>query len=353
MINTRTQMNIAIATDKFQHSGGMERYVFDLVQGLLARQITPQVFAMKSSAEFTALCPTHTLGQFPIAQLRYAVFNAKVQKRLPENHQLIATSLVDNADILICGGNHLGFLQATKRKATIKDKMTIKRGISAYATAKKIVTHSKKMADELQQFYHVAQDKIITIYPPVNSENFYPLSNEERQNLRQKFGFKDNENILLFPSANHQLKGLDLIIETVQSAQKDLHHPIKIAVCGKQAIQHPLIINLGFIKNMPELYNAVDFTVLASIYEAFGLVGVESVLCGTKTIFATTCGCTEVIKDTDGLFFNRMQPETLKQRLFKADKMKLENNYRINNPQDYILYNPTLSHHIDKVLEII
>ena len=353
MINTRTQMNIAIATDKFQHSGGMERYVFDLVQGLLARQITPQVFAMKSSAEFAALCPTHTLGQFPIAQLRYAVFNAKVQKRLPENHKLIATSLVDNADILICGGNHLGFLQATKRKATIKDKMTIKRGISAYATAKKIVAHSHLMKKELQQFYHIDPKKIITIYPPVNSENFYPLSNEQRQQLRQKFGFKDNENILLFPSANHQLKGLDLIIETVQSAQKDLHHPIKIAVCGKQAIQHPLIINLGFIKNMPELYNAVDFTVLASIYEAFGLVGVESVLCGTKTIFATTCGCTEVIKDSDGLFFNRMQPETLKNSLLLADKMKNNQQHKINQPQAEILYNPTLPYHIDKLLEII
>lgn len=346
-------MNIAIATDKFQHSGGMERYVFDLVQGLLARQITPQVFAMKSSAEFAALCPTHTLGQFPIAQLRYAVFNAQLQKRLPENHKLIATSLVDNADILICGGNHLGFLHATKRKATIKDKMTIKRGISAYATAKKIVTHSKKMADELQQFYHIDPKKIITIYPPVNSENFYPLSNEQRQQLRQKFGFKDNENILLFPSANHQLKGLDLIIETVQSVQKDLHHPIKIAVCGKQAIQHPLIINLGFIKNMPELYNAVDFTVLASIYEAFGLVGVESVLCGTNAIFATTCGCTEVIKDSDGLFFNRMQSETLKNSLLLADKMKNNQQHKINQPQAEILYNPTLSYHIDKLLEII
>ena len=38
---------------------------------------------------------------------------------------------------------------------------------------------------------------------------------------------------------------------------------------------------------MSELYNAVDFTILASYYEAFGLVGVESILCGTKIIFAT------------------------------------------------------------------
>lgn len=348
-------MNIAIATDKFQYSGGMERYVFDLVQGFLSKQITPTVLTMKSSPEFTALCPTHTLGQFPIAQLRYAVFNAKVQKRLPENHKLIATSLVDNADILICGGNHLGFLQATKRKATIKDKMTIKRGISAYATAKKIVTHSKKMADELQQFYHVAKDKIITIYPPVNSENFYPLSNEERQNLRQKFGFKDNENILLFPSGDHERKGLPLILDCLKNIQSQLNIPIKIAVCGTKSMQNENVINLGFIKNMPELYNAVDFSILASNYEPFGLVGVESILCGTKIIFADNCGCCEVIKNTDNLFFNIRQPETLINSLKLADKMKQENNHKINNliPSEEILYNPELSHHIDKLLEII
>ena len=346
-------MNIAIATDKFQHSGGMERYVFDLVQGFLAQQHSVEVLAMKSSPEFAALCPTNTLGQFPIAQLRYAVFNAKVQKRLPENSKLIATSLVDNADILICGGNHIGFLTATKRKATLKDKMTIKRGTSAYKTAKKIVTHSHLMKKELQQFYHIAEDKIITIYPPVDTEKFYPLSNRERQNLRQKFGFQDNENILLFPSGDHERKGLPLILDCVKNIQSQLNFPIKIAVCGTKSVQNENVINLGFIKNMPELYNAVDFSILASNYEPFGLVGVESILCGTKIIFADNCGCCEVIQNTDDLFFDRIEPETLKQSLFKADKMKLENNHKINNPQEYILYNPTLSNHIEKLLEII
>ena len=345
-------MNIAIATDKFQYSGGTERYVFDLVQGFLAQQHSVEVLAMKSSPEFAALCPTNTLGRFPIAQLRYAVFNAKVQKRLPENHKLIAASLIDNADILICGGNHIGFLIATKRKTTFKDKMTIKRGFSAYQTAKKIVAHSQKMAEELQHFYHIDPKKIITIYPPVDTQNFYPLSNKERQNLRQKFGFQDNENILLFPSGDHERKGLPLILDCVKNIQSQLNFPIKIAVCGTKSVQNENVINLGFIKNMPELYNAVDFSILASNYEPFGLVGVESILCGTKIIFADNCGCCEVIQNTDDLFFDRIEPETLKQSLFKADKMKLENNHKINNPQEYILYNPTLSNHIDKLLKI-
>ena len=346
-------MNIAIATDNFKPSGGMERYVFDLVQGFLAKQITPSVFSMKISPEFAKLCPTHKISQFPISQLRYAVFNAILQKKLPKNHKLIATSLVDNADILFCGGNHLGFLKGTKRRATIKDKMTIKRGFSAYKSAKKIVAHSQKMADELVEFYGVEKDKIFTIYPPVDTEKFYPMSDEKRVELRKKFGFKDNENILLFPSGDHQRKGLPFILEAVKIANLKLNFSVKIAVCGNKKVQNDSVINLGFIKNMPDLYNAVDFSILASLYEPFGLVGVESILCGTKIIFANSCGCCEIIKDSDGLFFDKNNLESLINSLILADQMKSNNQHKINNPQEYIAYNPKLAYHIDELLKLL
>ena len=346
-------MNIAIATDNFKPSGGMERYVFDLVQGFLAKQITPSVFSMKISPEFAKLCPTHKISQFPISQLRYAVFNAILQKKLPKNHKLIATSLVDNADILFCGGNHLGFLKGTKRRATIKDKMTIKRGFSAYKSAKKIVAHSQKMADELVEFYGVEKDKIFTIYPPVDTEKFYPMPDEKRTELRKKFGFNENENILLFPSGDHQRKGLPFILEAVKIANLKLNFKVKIAVCGNKRVQNDSIINLGFIKNMPDLYNAVDFSILASLYEPFGLVGVESILCGTKIIFANSCGCCEIIKDSDGLFFDKNNLESLINSLILADQMKSSNQHKINNPQEYIAYNPKLAYHIDELLKLL
>ena len=346
-------MNIAIATDNFKPSGGMERYVFDLVQGFLAKQITPSVFSMKISPEFAKLCPTHKISQFPISQLRYAVFNAILQKKLPKNHKLIATSLVDNADILFCGGNHLGFLKGIKRQATIKDKMTIKRGFSAYKSAKKIVAHSQKMADELVEFYGVEKDKIFTIYPPVDTEKFYPMSNEKRTELRKKFGFNENENILLFPSGDHQRKGLPFILEAVKIVNLKLNFKVKIAVCGNKKVQNDSVINLGFIKNMPDLYNAVDFSILASLYEPFGLVGIESILCGTKIIFANSCGCCEIIKDSDGLFFDKNNLESLINSLILADQMKSSNQHKINNPQEYIAYNPKLAYHIDELLKLL
>ena len=43
-------------------------------------------------------------------------------------------------------------------------------------------------------------------------------------------------------------------------------------------------------------YRAVDFTVMASRYEPFGLVGVESLLCGTPVLCAQGVGCAEVLR---------------------------------------------------------
>ena len=46
------------------------------------------------------------------------------------------------------------------------------------------------------------------------------------------------------------------------------------------------VVGLGFCTDMPELYRAADFTIMASLYEPFGLVGVESVLCGTRVVLS-------------------------------------------------------------------
>ena len=73
------------------------------------------------------------------------------------------------------------------------------------------------------------------------------------------------------------------------------------------------VIELGFCKNMPELYRAAGFTIMASLYEPFGLVGIESILCGTRVVFSDNMACTEVMNENAGFFFSRQNPETLAQ----------------------------------------
>ena len=52
---------------------------------------------------------------------------------------------------------------------------------------------------------------------------------------------------------------------------------------------------IGYVKDIENGYRAADFTLLASKYEPFGLVGVESVMCGTPVIFPSSIGCCDAI----------------------------------------------------------
>ncbi|PRJ08128.1 Mannosylfructose-phosphate synthase [Haemophilus influenzae] len=129
--------------------------------------------------------------------------------------------------------------------------------------------------------------------------------------------------------------------------------PIRLVVAGTPVEENLKISSLGFCKNMPELYQAADFTIMASQYEPFGLIGLESILSGTPVIFSENMGCLEVLKNEFGYTFSRENISTLDEAIQKSVKQASEQLHRILNPMDCIRYNPSLSHHIKAILELI
>ena len=187
------------------------------------------------------------------------------------------------------------------------------------------------------------------IYPPINTDKFTQINEEERVKLREKLGFKKDEIIYLFPSTGHTRKGFDILKKYFEKIQL----PICLVVAGRTVEENPKISSLGFCKNMPELYQAADFTIMASQYEPFGLVGLESILSGTPVIFSENMGCLEVLKNEFGYTFSRENISTLDEAIQKSVKQASEQLHRILNPMDCIRYNPSLSHHIKAILELI
>lgn len=91
------------------------------------------------------------------------------------------------------------------------------------------------------------------------------------------------------------------------------------------------VVGLGFCTDMPELYRAADFTIMASLYEPFGLVGVESALCGTRVVLSENMACTEVMNEEAGFFFSRQNPETLAQAVAQAVSLKKQGGHRLSD----------------------
>ncbi|HFC3360619.1 TPA: glycosyltransferase [Neisseria gonorrhoeae] len=168
--------------------------------------------------------------------------------------------------------------------------------------------------------------------------------------MRAKYGFADHETVFLFPSTGHTRKGLELLADFFEQTEL----PVKLAVAGSP-LPRPMknVVGLGFCTDMPELYRAADFTIMASLYEPFGLVGVESALCGTRVVLSENMACTEVMNEESGFFFSRQNPETLAQAVARAVSLKKQGGHRLSDPMRALNYNPSLSHHIDRLTDML
>ena len=340
---------IAISINCFTRGGGMESYTFDIVRGLTARGAPVRVYAAKfdtSLPEYAQIDAQFVNQKRIPKKLRPFFFARQLQKLHRSSEPLIACNPADHADIFVCGGTHLGYLNGMRQRPTLLDRLIIRRNRTNYRTAKSIMAHSALMQRELVELYGISADKIRVVHPPADTARFYPAQPEETALLRRKYGFGEHETVFLFPSTGHKRKGLDMLAAFFEHTRL----PVKLAVAGSP-LPRPMnnVIELGFCKNMPELYRAADFTIMASLYEPFGLVGVESVLSGTRVVLADNMACTEIMNGNAGFFFSRTRPETLAEAVEQALALKQSGSHKLADPQQALTYNPSLEQHITEL----
>ena len=337
--------NTAISINVFRSGGGMESYTFDLVKQMAAQGRAVKVYAAKFDDTlpiYRHIAPVLINQKKIPKKLRPFFFARQLDSIRRKDEYLIACNPADHADVYVCGGNHLGYLRAMGQKPNLIDRLTIRRNRSNYATAKFIMAHSEMMRCELVELYQVPSEKIRTVYPPADTDRFFPHPDGIAATRRQ-YGWRDDETVFLFPSTGHKRKGLDLLAEFFEHTEL----PVRLAVAGSP-LPRPMknVQELGFCNNMPDLYRAADYTVMASLYEPFGLVGIESVLCGTRVVLADNMACCEVMKPEAGFFFKRQEPKTLAESIKRAVELKQRGCHRIPNPLQAINYNPAIAAHL-------
>ena len=97
---------------------------------------------------------------------------------------------------------------------------------------------------------------------------------------------------------------------------------------------------------MERAYNAADYTILASYYEPFGLVGIESVLCGTPVLLADAIGCTEVLSHIACHSFSRDYSQFLRSLL-----TSLNPSHRTS--VEDLHYDPSVEHQVQMLLSLL
>ncbi len=170
-----------------------------------------------------------------------------------------------------------------------------------------IVASTAKEREKLVRFYDAAAEKIKVVPCGVNLNLFRPL---DRLAARRRLGFEADESILLYVGRFDPLKGLDRLIAALGYLRSHLR--LRLVIVGGDGEQSPAfqylqrlvfkydvkdrVIFAGRVEqlDLPSYYNAANMLVIPSRYESFGMVGLESLACGTPVV-TTPVGAIEHI----------------------------------------------------------
>jgi D-inositol-3-phosphate glycosyltransferase len=135
----------------------------------------------------------------------------------------------------------------------------------------------------------------------------------DKATARQRLGFDEDESIVLYVGRFDPIKGIDRLLE----AMAYLKHikRLRLVIIGGDGPATPEYQNLrqlsgkfGIQKSvhfvgrveqnkLPPYYSAADTLVVPSYYESFGLVGLESLACGTPVVATRVGAMEDIIED--------------------------------------------------------
>jgi D-inositol-3-phosphate glycosyltransferase len=172
------------------------------------------------------------------------------------------------------------------------------------ATERKLVKSSQRILaptpaekQNLIRFYHAAGEKIGVVPCGVNLDLFQP---QDKQAARNLLGLDENTPTALYVGRFDPIKGIDRVLKAIAHLRQQQR--VQLLIIGgdgpetdefknlqQLARQLGITDSVTFVgrieqNQLPPYYSAADTLVIPSYYESFGLVGLESLACGTPVV---------------------------------------------------------------------
>ena len=315
-------MRVAIIHNQLRAGGGMESYMLALIRGFQAQGDEVHVHTYDVDASLTdALgCRVHKSSLFflPRRWKKY-YFLTQCNRHFNRNQYDLSLALTRTgaAHIAVIGGIHPA--SVARREKTghalrrLHDRLETSFEASMFAHVPLILAHARGLADEINTWYPKTEPKKISVcYPPIDTDFFVPAPASRLTAIRDRYGITTQRLTLLFPSRGHRRKGLAELVQAFSRLDPDRFELLVAGerMCGFGSIP-PHVRYLGHIDNLSELYSAVDYTVLPSHYEPFGLAVVESLHCGTPVLVSSRVGAAELLTPAEGIILDAVTPTAL------------------------------------------
>ncbi len=201
------------------------------------------------------------------------------------------------------------------------------------AQAKTVIAVSQATADDVQELYGTAKEKLYVIPSGISPNMRRVLPNSEgARHVKKRYGLP--EKFILFLGTLEPRKNLNGLLSAYNGLRND-GFPHKLVIAGvrgwigddffnrvKNSDYARDILFTGFVydEDKPALYSLADLFVYPSYYEGFGFPPLEALGCGTPVVTSFNSAIPEVVGDW-ALLVNPYDPN----ELYRAMAERLKN----------------------------
>lgn len=307
-------MHIALIHFRLLRNGGLETRLFNYMATFMALGHQVSLIVSKIDPSI-ALPPEVTVHQVDLKRvpkpLRMWAFDRALKPfQASEKFDLLfSLGRTSHQHVVLCPGNHLGYLKAMQvRWPSPIDWLNVHLDHLAFSRSKHILAASSMMRDELIGLYNVPSEKITVLWPPINTLAFTAISADERIALKRQWNIGPNVQVVSFFTTGNERKGYPLVIEMA----KHLPSHVLLVVAGVKNTSAPLPPNVqfvGYLENTAPLHQMADVMVAPALYEPFGQVVAESLLCGTPVIISNRVGAGDILTPETGEILHSRNPQ--------------------------------------------
>lgn len=295
----------------------MEAYLLSLVRGFQRQGDRVTVYACAVDRKLvneTGCAVRQIRPVLPRKMREFRFLQQCDQLPLQQEHDLaIGMARTSSTHVAVCGGVHVETIRHIRRTALFRgvyDLFETYFERKMFHTVPHVMAHSASVAREILAHFQINAAKVQVVYPPIDSTSFHFFDTQERARARAALGVDDSRLTFLFVSCGHQRKGLQELLRAFASLDPQRY---QLLVAGsKIAGPHPENVrHLGYCTNLAPVYAAVDYTILPSHYEPFGLVVPESMQCGSPVVVTRQVGAAELLQGEPAVLLDDNQPETI------------------------------------------
>lgn len=316
-------MHIALIHYRLLKNGGLETRLFNYLNEFRKRGFDITLVVSKIDPD-VKLHPDIKIEQVNLKlvpkPIRMYFFDKGVKRVISNGNFDFSFSLgrTSNQDLVLCPGNHLGYLKAMNLGAGGPiDRLNVYLDRLAYRRSKLVLACSQMMKDELIDLFHVPAEKIKVLLPPIDSNRFNLSGKKNKLELRLNHGFSQDKKSLLFLTTGNTRKGYPFLLMLMNEL---LDEPIELIIAGVKPMNSslPNVKYIGYTENAEELLWAADALIHPALYEPFGQVITESIQCGTPVLVSEMVGAKEVVSDKVGKVISGFDLSTWKTEVLDA-----------------------------------